>query len=73
MKTFYDWCIENNREDLLKEWHPTKNGDLKPNQISVGSHFPVWWKCSKCGYEYQEEVRRKIRKKYICKNCKEGI
>jgi hypothetical protein len=30
---------------LVKEWHPTKNGDLRPNQVSIGSTKKVWWKC----------------------------
>jgi very-short-patch-repair endonuclease len=32
---------------LIKEWHPTKNEDLTPEQIASGSHKKVWWKCPK--------------------------
>ena len=28
---------------LAKEWHPTKNGDLKPTQVTAGSTISVWW------------------------------
>ncbi len=28
---------------LLKEWHPTKNGDLTPEDVSVSSNKNVWW------------------------------
>ena len=35
------------------EWHPTKNDDLTPQMVSKGSEKKVWWKCSKCGYEWQ--------------------
>ena len=35
------------RPDLAKEWHPTKNGSLKPNDVTYGTHKKVWWKCSK--------------------------
>ena len=31
------------RPDLAKEWHPTKNGDLKPSDVMPGSHLKVWW------------------------------
>lgn len=58
MKTLYDWCIENNREDLLKEWHPTKNGMLKPSMISAGSNKKAWWICSK-GHEWQSTVNNR--------------
>ena len=33
--------------DLAKEWHPTRNGDLKPTEISRGTNKKVWWQCSK--------------------------
>ena len=26
-------------------WHPTKNGDLNPEQFSKGSNKKVWWLC----------------------------
>ena len=32
--------------DLAKEWHPTKNGELKPTEITYGSARRVWWQCS---------------------------
>src|ERR1035437_1317361 len=32
-------------EKLLKEFHPTKNGDLKLSDFSHGSNVKVWWKC----------------------------
>lgn len=29
--------------ELAQEWHPTKNGDLKPSEITYGSKIKVWW------------------------------
>ena len=34
------------RPDLSVEWHPTKNGDLTPYDVTCNSHLKVWWKCS---------------------------
>ena len=31
------------RPDLASQWHPTKNGDLKPKDVAVGSNKLVWW------------------------------
>jgi hypothetical protein len=31
--------------ELLSEWHPTKNKDLKPEDLTIGSRKKVWWKC----------------------------
>src|SRR5262249_9364319 len=33
------------RPDLAKDWHPTKNGDLTPWEVTAGSGKKVWWKC----------------------------
>lgn len=39
--------------ELAKEWHPTRNGTLTPNDISAGRFQPVWWLCPRCGYEWE--------------------
>ncbi len=31
--------------DLVAEWHPTANGDLRPEDVPAGSARMVWWKC----------------------------
>lgn len=47
--------------ELSKEWHPTKNGDLTPNDITAGKFKPVWWLCPKCGYEWQASPNNRKR------------
>ena len=42
--------------DLICEWHPTKNGKLRPENFSKGDHTKIWWICSKCGYEWQTKI-----------------
>jgi len=32
---------------LADQWHPTKNGDLTPYDVTPGSDMKVWWKCPK--------------------------
>lgn len=32
---------------LAKEWHPTKNGDLTPQDVVFGTKQDVWWQCKK--------------------------
>ena len=41
---------------LTEEWHQTKNGDLKPTDVTRGSKKKVWWKCQKCGGEWQAAI-----------------
>ena len=36
---------------LAKEWHPTKNGDLKPSNFTYGSDKKFWWLCNNCSHE----------------------
>ena len=33
--------------EVAKEWHPTKNGDKKPQDYTSGSNEKFWWKCVK--------------------------
>lgn len=34
------------RPDIAKEWHPTKNAPLTPDQVKKASGRRVWWQCS---------------------------
>ena len=40
---------------LAAQWHPVKNGDLKPEDVTPGSTKKVWWLCAK-GHEWQSIV-----------------
>ena len=31
--------------EIAREWHPSKNGDLTPENIIAGSAKKIWWKC----------------------------
>jgi hypothetical protein len=30
---------------IAAEWHPTLNGDLTPQMVTIGSNKKVWWQC----------------------------
>ncbi|MGD0678370.1 MAG: zinc-ribbon domain-containing protein [Polyangiaceae bacterium] len=38
--------MANARPDLAAQWHPTRNGGLRPTQITAGTTRKVWWRCS---------------------------
>ena len=40
-------CLATKNPELAKEWHPTKNGDLTPYDVTEFSNKEIWWKCSK--------------------------
>jgi len=44
------------KPELAKEWHPTKNGKLTPDEVTAGSHKKVWWLGS-CGHEWEAIVK----------------
>jgi len=48
------------KPDLAKEWHPTRNGDLGPKDVTPGSSKKVWWLCEK-GHWYLASVRCRTR------------
>lgn len=46
-KVCEDNCFANKYPELAKEWHPTKNGDLTPWDVTLHSNKKVWWLCRK--------------------------
>ena len=40
---------------LATEWHPTKNGDLTPNDVVLNHREYVWWYCDKSTCEHPHE------------------
>lgn len=50
-----DNCLGKVNSLLAKEWHPTKNGGLSPNDFTPGSGKKVWWKCQR-GHEWQAVI-----------------
>ena len=42
--SFYDWCIENNRQDLLDIWDYKLNNKL-PNEVSCCTNNEYFFKC----------------------------
>ncbi len=57
------------RPDLIKEWHPSKNGNLKPSNITAGGNKKVWWKCSKAGHEWETKIRSRVSRNLNCPLC----
>ena len=55
---------------LVKEWHPTKNGELTPNDFTHGSKKKVWWKCPKGDdHEWQSAISNRTSSKRGCPFC----
>ena len=57
------------RPDLIIEWHPNKNGELKPSTVTAGSNKKVWWKCAKAGHEWKTIIQSRVKRNYNCPYC----
>jgi very-short-patch-repair endonuclease len=53
---------------IAKEWHPTLNGDLLPNDVTFGTSKKIWWLCSN-GHNFNASVNRRTSMKTNCPNC----
>lgn len=60
--------------ELSKEWHPTKNAGLSPDEFVAGAGKSVWWKCG-CGHEWEATIvkRNMGRGCPECRNKKNRI
>lgn len=47
--------LETVNPELAAQWHPTKNGELTPDDVAPMSDKKVWW-LGKCGHEWQAEI-----------------
>lgn len=65
------WKGENDFETLYPhlaaQWHPEKNGQLRPADVKPGSQRMVWWRCEE-GHEWVSLVKSRTQG-YGCPIC----
>lgn len=66
IRGFNDLATLNPR--LAKEWHPTKNGDVTPYDVTTGSRKKAWWLCP-LGHEYTATIRDRNSDNTQCPKC----
>ena len=54
--------------DLLNEWDYEKNKNITPYDFKPFSSVRVWWKCSKCGREWQTSISNRAAGSG-CRSC----
>lgn len=54
--------------EVAKQWHPTKNHPITPDQVPAGSGKRYWWKCPK-GHEWERQVEKRTKGKRGCPYC----
>ncbi len=62
---------------ISSEWHPTKNGKLKPSDFSYGSQKKVHWFCSLCEYgkdgEWYSPITSRTSLNRGCPRCSSSV
>lgn len=53
---------------IAEEWHPDKNGELHPEEISPYCNKRVWWRCRE-GHEWETIVEARVRQNSRCPYC----
>lgn len=70
--SFYDWCIENNRQDLLDIWDYKLNNKL-PNEVSCCTNNEYFFKCPQNKHKSTLwkliTLTRRSKVKSTCKYC----
>ncbi len=65
-----DNCLAATHPELAKEWHPTKNKDINPRNVTYGLVQKVWWKCPKGkDHEWQAFIANRTRRGDGCPFC----
>jgi len=63
-----EYNLQTEFPEVAAEWHPTKNGDLKPTDVTPYSGKRVWWRCDK-GHEWKTSVSNRSWKGSGCAAC----
>ena len=56
--------------ELVRQWHPSLNGELLPGQVVSGSGKRVWWKCSVADdHEWRTSIHKRTNGGQGCPCC----
>ena len=68
------YCKKHHLQSLIDDWDELKNNKdcIYMDQVAPGSILRVWWKCSKCGYEWRNAINNRVKKKHMCPNCRKN-
>jgi hypothetical protein len=62
--------LKNNFPDVAAQWHPTKNGNKKPENFTPGSGKKVHWRCER-GHEWEAVINDRTNGS-SCPECATG-
>ena len=56
-------------EPHRRYWHPTKNHNLDPQNLTPGSGKRAWWQCPVCSHEWPNYISNQCRRAEPCPYC----
>jgi len=59
LKSQDDQRMVDAKPELIREWHPTRNPNLKARDVSVNHPDKVWWICEQ-GHEWEAGIRLRL-------------
>ncbi|OPH61776.1 hypothetical protein BC351_00610 [Paenibacillus ferrarius] len=62
-------CLRTTHPYLISEWHPTKNSEITPDNVSFGSLKMTWWLCPICTSSYDMPVAMRASAGQNCPYC----
>lgn len=69
-KITLDNSLEAHFPRVASEWHPIKNGTLKPSEVTKAGRKKVWWQCKKNpDHEWQAQIKNRTILKSGCPKC----
>lgn len=51
---------------IAARWHPTRNEELLPSQVTIGSKKKAWFTCE-LGHDYEQQISSSLR--FACNKC----
>ena len=74
-KTFEEWCLENNRYDILELWDYDRN-EVSPSDVPYGTKKRYYFKCPNGVHESESKIISNITDKpthkVVCLQCNGG-
>ena len=61
--------MRNTRPEWVKEFHPTKNGSITPDNVVAGTMKRISWKCTSCTYEWEIDGDSRNQFNTGCPKC----
>jgi len=55
---------------IAKQWHPLKNGKVKPDEVKLSDERSFWWTClTHSDHEWQSKINYRIKAQNACALC----